>query len=368
MAPHLSAESYPPKPAPGAKMFRSLFVSVAVIAFASTTVRAQVADSPAQHEPAMAATPAAAPHSSLSSIHNGEDWMALDLAKSGLPLKAPGAMLIEKINLPGGCTRELLRLQWRPNDPIDLYVIRPAGANKLPVVLFMYNYIVDDNVFQENRWCARAVENGFAVAGFPSALSWARLHPPRPMKQWFVSELQEALATSTHDVQMILNYLQSRSDLDVHRVGMFGQGSGGAVAILAAAADPRIAVLDLMDPWGDWPDWLKYSAQIPEGERASYLKPEFLEEVSGLDPLDYLPQLKGRAIRIEQVLADPVTPAAAKDKLAAAAPSTDDVSRYPTGAEEVKALGANGIMGWLGSELHAPKQGQPNPSETAARR
>lgn len=325
-------------------MSRSLVLFV-VIALASTTFHAQIAAPPAPS--------AATPNLSLPSLRNGEDWTTIYLAKSGLPLTPPGAMPVDKVTLPGGCTRELLRLQWRPSDPVDLYVIRPISANKLPVALFLYNYILDENVFQEERWCARAVENGFAVVGFPSPLSWARIHAPRPMKQWFVSELQEALATSTHDVQMILNYLQSRSDLDLHRVAMFGQGSGGAVAILAAAADPRIAVLDLMDPWGDWPDWLKYSAQIPEEERASYLRPEFLKRVSGLDPLDYLPKLKGRAIRIQQVLADPVTPSVSRDKIAAAAPATDNVSRYPTSSAESRALGSNAIMGWLGTELRA---------------
>lgn len=331
-------------------MFRSLLVSASVMVFVSTTVCAQTASATASFG---AATPPTV--SSISSLHNGEDWNAIDLAHSGLPLNPPGAALVDKTNLQGGCTRELLRLQWRPGDPIDLYVIRPNGSKKFPVVLFLYNYMSDDNLFQEERWCARAVENGFAIVGFPSALSWVRLHPPRPMKQWFVSELQEALATSAHDVQMILNYLESRDDLDVHRVGMFGQGSGGAVAILAAAADPRIAVLDLMDPWGDWPDWLKYSAQVPEEERSSYLTPEFLDRVSGLDPVDYLPRLKGKAVRIQQVLADPVTPAAARDKIAAAAQPPDVISRYPTWTAESEALGNNGIVGWLGAELHAPE-------------
>lgn len=331
-------------------MFRSLFVSASVLIFVSTAVCAQTASATASFG---AATPPTVP--SISSLHNGEDWNAIDLAHSGLPLNPPGAALVDKTNLQGGCTRELLRLQWRPGDPVDLYVIRPDGSKKIPVVLFLYNYMSDDNVFQEERWCARAVENGFAIVGFPSALSWVRLHPPRPMKQWFVSELQEALATSAHDVQMILNYLESRDDLDVHRVGMFGQGSGGAVAVLAAAADPRIAVLDLMDPWGDWPDWLKYSAQVPEEERSSYLTPEFLERISGLDPVDYLPRLKGKAVRIQQVLADPVTPAAARDKIAAAAQTPDVINRYPTWTAESEALGNNGIVGWLGAELHAPE-------------
>jgi len=87
------------------------------------------------------------------------------------------------------------------------------------------------------------------------------------MKQWFVSELQEALASSTHDVQMVLNYLDTRGDIDMEYIGVFGQGSGGSIAILAAAADPRISTLQLLDPWGDWPDWLKSSEAIPENER-----------------------------------------------------------------------------------------------------
>jgi dienelactone hydrolase len=283
---------------------------------------------------------------------NNEDWTTIYLAKSGLPFNATGGVLLSKVELPE-CTRELLRLQWRPNDPIDLYVIRPHRQEKLPAVLFLYNYSFDTALFREDRWCARAMQNGFAVVGFPSALSVQRFQAPRPMKEWFVSQLQEALATSTHDVQMVLNYLETRGDLDMQRVGMFGQGSGGAIAILAAAADPRIRALDLMDPWGDWPDWLRDSKQIPEEERAAYLKPEFLESVSGLDPLVYLSQLKEKRLRIQQVAADTVTPAAAKDKIAAAAPKTDEVKRYPDPTTEAKALGTNGILEWFSEHLNS---------------
>jgi pimeloyl-ACP methyl ester carboxylesterase len=299
-------------------------------------------------------TPKSLPHPQENSLEilgsSGEDWSTIELSKSGLPLQSTGGFLISKVDLPG-CTRELLRMQWRPNDPIDLYVIRPRSAEKLPVVLFLYNYNVDTDVFRQDRWCDRATRNGFAVVGFPTALSWQRLHAPRPMKEWFVSELQEALASSTHDVQMVLNYLATRGDLDVHRVGVFGQGSGGAIAILAAAADPRIASLDLMDPWGDWPDWLRGSRQIPEEERANYLEPSFLQRVAGLDPVTYLPHLKTRSIRIHETDDDPVTPASAREKMEAAVPSTGDVTRYADMNAEAKALGADGIVGWLGAQV-----------------
>lgn len=304
---------------------------------------------PAMPSPPASPTAPSSPNSTQSPTN--EDWNTISLAKSGLRLEATGAVVLGKTDVEG-CTRERLRLQWRINDPIDIFLIRPRGTQKIPAVLFLYNYNYDEAIFQKDSWCNVATRNGFAVVGLPSALSWSRIRPPRPMKEWFVSELQEALASSTHDVQMVINSLATRGDIDTQRVGIFGEGSGGAIAILAAAADPRIQVLDLMNPWGDWHDWLKSSKQIPEQERPDYLKPEFLARVSALDPIDYLPRLKDRAIHIQQVLADPVTPPAARDKIAAVAPQPSAVARYDTIKDEAKALGSDGIVGWIAGELH----------------
>jgi hypothetical protein len=176
----------------------------------------------------------------------------------------------------------------------------------------------------------------------------------RPMKEWFVSELQESLATTTHDVQMILNYLARRGDISLEDVGMFGQGSGGAVAILAAAADPRIQVVQVIDPWGDWPNWLKTSPQVPEVERPNYLKPEFLKKVENLDPVHYLPSLKLKALRIQQVMTDPITPPAAKDKIAAAVPQPSDLVRYDNEQGLLAAWRVTGLSGWMRDQIAPP--------------
>jgi cephalosporin-C deacetylase-like acetyl esterase len=157
---------------------------------------------------------------------------------------------------------------------------------------------------------------------------------------------------------MILNYLATRDDLDMKHVGMLGHGSGGSVAILAAAADPRIVALHVIDPWGDWPDWLKGSKQIPEAERATYLKPKFLEDVANLDPVLYLPQCKCKALRIEQLTNDPVTPPVARDKIAGAAPRTDVVQRYPDRSAEVQAWGPSGVSTWLAAQLKPNEPGK----------
>ncbi|WP_263359889.1 hypothetical protein [Acidicapsa ligni] len=157
------------------------------------------------------------------------------------------------------------------------------------------------------------------------------------MREWFVSELQESLGTSTHDVQMIIDYLASHGDVDTTKVGVLGEGSGGVIAILAADADSRIAFVDAINPSGDCPDWLKESGVVPEKERAEYLKPEFLQRVPMLDLVKYLPHFSSGRIRIEQVAGEPITPKDVQAKIAASAPSLSLVVQYEDMRTQVQA-------------------------------
>lgn len=62
-----------------------------------------------------------------------------------------------------------------------------------------------------------------------------------------------------------------------------------------------------------------------------------------LDPVLYLPKLKEGSLRIQQVLSDPVTPLEAKDKIAGAAPGTNEVIRYADNEAQHKAIFLGGI-------------------------
>jgi len=179
----------------------------------------------------------------------------------------------------------------------------------------------------------------------------------RPMREWFVSELQEALGTSTHDVQMLLSYLVSRGDMDTTKVGMLGEGSGGAIALLAASTDSRIRFIDAINPWGDWPDWLKESRVVPEGERAAYLEPEFLQKVAILDPVKHLPQFTSDRIRIEQTVGDPMTPKNVQAKIAASVPTPESVVQYPDVRTQIHVWMTQNW--WLKEQLH------PSPTTSA---
>ena len=289
-----------------------------------------------------------------------EDWTSPALTNSQLKPARP----LEFVNEYPRYTMELLQLQWRWGDPIDLYVIKPKGIKKPPVILYLYGYPTDTEVFRREDYDALVTRNGCAAVGFVSALTGHRYHD-RPMKQWFVSELQESLATSAHDVQMVLNYLAQRDDLDMNRVGMFAQGSGASIAILTSAVDPRIKVLEALDPWGDWPIWMATSPFVPEDERAEFVKPEFLKKAGILDPIDWLPKIQAKKFRLDDELFDTVTPKTAAEKLRAGVPPGTSVELYKT-MDDFKAAFQDGKnLEWIQHELQPPAEPKASVSPTA---
>jgi hypothetical protein len=188
------------------------------------------------------------------------------------------------------------------------------------------------------------------------------------MKEWFVSELPESLVASTHDVQMVLNYLATRGDFDMGRVGMFGEGSGGSIAILASAVDARIKSLDLLDPWGCWPEWAASSAIIPDEERPNYLKPEYLNAVAPFDPIGLFPQAKAAHVRLQQVTDDAQMPAAAKQKLEAAAPKPAEIVRYEDNQQLFGAVSDGKLFEWLAAHLNVAVQPGKAPEQSQVRK
>lgn len=277
-----------------------------------------------------------------------EDWSSLAVGVSKLEPQPP---LVAETEVQGSFTRSLVQVQWRPGDPIDLWVILPKGVKNPPVVLYLYGYKEDTDRFRNNSWCNHVTDGGVAAIGFVSALSTSRFHS-RPMEQWFVSELQESLGSTVHDVHFILDYLAQRGDVDMNRVGMFGQSSGGTIALLAAAADPRIKVVDALDPWGDWPVWLAKSPVVKEDiHQTNFATPAFLKKVAPLDPVKWLPTLHSTRVRIQQVKDNETTPEACQLALQKAAPKRAQVIDYDH-LSQLAAAGSGGrLFDWIKEQL-----------------
>jgi len=294
-----------------------------------------------------------------------ENWASLSVKGSELTPEPP---LVGEVTEEPTYTRTLVALKWRPGDALDVYIVMPKGVTKPPAVLYLYNYMEDTERFKSPRWCENVTAGGVAAIGFVSALSGHRFHD-RPMKQWFVSELQESLGSTVHDVKFILDYLESRGDIDMNRIGMFGQGSGGTIAILAAAADPRIKVIDVLEPWGHWPVWLAKSSVVTEDDpnKDRYTSKEFIKKVEPLDPVRWLPKLTSTAIRIQQIAEyDDSVPAECQKRMKAAAPKRAEVSEFDSTLQLATVEGGGRIFNWMKGELTKLKRPQSTSKSMAA--
>jgi hypothetical protein len=126
-------------------------------------------------------------------------------------------------------------------------------------------------------------------------------------------------------------------------VGMWGDGSGASIAIMAAAVDSRIKALDLLDPWGDWPDWLAKSSLVPDKQRAGYLTTEFLKKVENLDPVKWLPHVKAQQVRLQYIQEGvSVTPDVVREEMEAAAPSNVKIVHYENTKTFVSEVASSG--------------------------
>jgi len=318
------------------------------VATSSSTAAAPKVETPAASVPA-SAPPGIDPKTGKPLyLTIKENWASLSVKGSELEPEPP---LVGEIDEEANFTRTLVSLKWRPGDPLDVYVVVPKGVTKPPAVLYLYGYQEDTDRFKDNRWCERVTSGGVAAVGFVSAMTGHRFHD-RPMKQWFVSELQESLGSTVHDIHFILDYLNTRGDIDMNRIGMFGQGSGGTIAILAAAADPRIKTIDLLEPWGDWPVWLAKSSVVQEDpEKNRYTKADFLKKVAPLDPVKWLPTLTSTKIRMQQVADNDSNPPEVQRRLRLVAPKRATVDRFDSTAQMTTVEGGGRLFNWIKDQV-----------------
>ncbi len=267
-----------------------------------------------------------------------------------MPMQIDGPPGVD--NTHEGYKVEWWRMSWRPADPIEVFVLKPTGVTKPPVILNMWGYPNDVDIYRIEAVQKELVKGGFAVVGFASAMTGQRYHD-QPAKVWFLSQLPQCLAATAHDIQLMIDFVEQRRDLDTSRIGMFANGSSASIAILASAVDPRIKVLDVLDPWGDWSNWLATSTFVPPAERADYLKPEFLKNTSPLDTLAWLPKIQAKKFRLQQPEFNSENPNSVKEKIRKAAPAGTTVVEYKTMDELKATFPHSSNLEWLKHELSA---------------
>lgn len=196
----------------------------------------------------------------------------LELRAKDLASKAPGGTVAERRTRLGKCLGlepvpprtelaatvtgtierngyriEKVRYESRPGVLVTAHLYLPAGSGKWPVVLRSHGH----DLLKKNALTAQASGISFALAGY------ACLVVDSPGHGMEDSPVNERSAIGSHDDLFLgmgapvlgcyvwdlirgLDYLGTRGDTDLGKVGITGDGMGGLAAIYAFALDERI--------------------------------------------------------------------------------------------------------------------------------
>ncbi len=221
----------------------------------------------------------------------GDVWQPLRVAKATYPNSSPvtsfsllllllcvGSVCVASGAEPGDTRAAFLKLLDRPRVELAAEVKPPTGTNGLRMTHFSFAAEVGVRVpgllvkrgEAEGRRPVVIVLHGtgankenqlpllhdLAKRGFLAVAIDGRHHGARTkagsgsaeyheamLNAWFGSKKLPFLYDTAWDVMRLVDYLGTRDDVDAARIGLIGFSKGGMEGYLAAAADPRIAVV-----------------------------------------------------------------------------------------------------------------------------
>jgi dienelactone hydrolase len=168
--------------------------------------------------------------------------------------RVPLAPSAANVTTESGYTRELLSFFAERDESVPVLVLRKADRTaRQPVVIVLHG--TGGSKEGTLPLLRTLVDRGFLAVSFDARFHGQRATPVPGLENPYQSAMLRAYRTgvghpylydTVWDVMRLIDYLSTRSDIDPRRIGLVGHSKGGTEALLAAAADPRVAVVA---PW-----------------------------------------------------------------------------------------------------------------------
>lgn len=132
-----------------------------------------------------------------------------------------------------------------------VFLTSVRARDRRPVIILLHGTGSRKEEFL--AWMRTLADRGFATAAIDARHHGARILPKYgPGNEQYFSAMLETYRTgkgrpylydTVWDVMRLVEYLETRADVDPARIGLMGISKGGTEAYLAAAVDPRIAAV-----------------------------------------------------------------------------------------------------------------------------
>ena len=224
-------------------------------------------------------------------------------------------------------------------------LIRPRKIEKPPVVLFLHG--LGGSKKDARLAASLLVPEGIAVLGLDAAC-----HGDRKIEgeEFFSPDLQkprEHIIQTVIDYRRAIDYLQTRDDVDVDRLGLIGASLGAILGSMVGGVDKRVDACLLIVGGGDWRKIISKSEHPAAQKLRDVLSPGMPSPLDDIDPIWWVGQISPRPVWMMNGRQDKIIPAAAAEALHQAAKQPKKVIWYDGGHMPPMPLIASAIKSWL---------------------
>ena len=219
---------------------------------------------------------------------------------------------------------------------------KTAPARPAPAILFVHWY--GPPAPTSNR--TQFIPDGIALArqGVTSLL----IDTPWSLPTYFRTRTRADDYTRSvqqvRDLRRALDVLVAQPGIDRGRVAYVGHDFGAMYGTLAAVVDPRVTHFVFMAGTASFSDWFLYGPKLEGAARE-----EFVKELAPLDPVKWVPRLRGPLL-MQFADSDEHVPTARREQLAGAAPQGTEVRVYKAG-HELNDEATRDRLAWLRKTL-----------------
>ena len=251
---------------------------------------------------------------------------------SGYDPKAPLAASIAETTDRPQYMREKFSFNGYRDDRVPALLMLPKDRpGPFPCVIFLHG-IGQRKEFVDEDFGGKTVAEFFTKEGFAFATFDQLMQGERKLQNKSVLETVNAFrvrpAHTVNDTRRLIDYLDTRPDIDANRIYLSGASYGAITGATAAAFDKRIRAVVLTYGGGNIPKMLKARMVAEEiNKRGPYMLPVQILGwylLSAADPLNYIGDIAPRPVLIQNGTDDGLiaTPAAKAFQEAAKEPKT----------------------------------------------
>ena len=212
------------------------------------------------------------------------------------------------------------------NNIVEAELILPRDAVKpIPVVIILHYWGAHDFSI-ERRLANELLSRGIGAAFVP--LPYHMKRTPQGMISGAyallpsIEHLKTGITQSVLDVKRLIDYFETRADIDHTRIGITGISLGGVLSSLVYGVEPRIQVASVMMGGGDFAYLIWHSSITLETRNAfrnnGITESILREELKPVEPLTYANHDRGDNILIIGARYDEVVPPESVNKLISA--------------------------------------------------